>query len=365
MFILITYLKLASWFEFSLRNGYFSDTSYGAYFTSTGIMFSAMYFLACFVVTKRNVHLQAERYFGKVERIGLLILVLIQTLLAISFYVLSLVIKDWDNGANLYGAAIICNCLLAVGVVAYNYNKMDTIDFNQGVPRNNLREFSVDLLSKVEYYLILAASFIIIGCSATFEFSIIQITYSIGSPDSDTNLEDLFFLIRIFTMISSGLISGAFWKHGMHQIVLLLVLSSLLGLIGLIFSTLADSIGVGMLTTAVVLIAINNGVFWVAVPQLIIRYGQIDQFGTHYGLSLLSNVFGILCFGYLFDIYYNWEGNWATLCDDGNKCFLGAILTFIGFYVIAIGLSIFAYVLIRNVVIDSDLDNFEPGKYYL
>ena len=99
----------------------------------------------------------------------------------------------------------------------------------------------------------------------------------------------------------------------MHNMVLLLLLSCLLGILGLTGLIFAETVGPILLYFAMGLLGINNGVFWVVVPQFIIRYGQLEDFGIDYGINLLANVLGIITLGYAFDIYYNWEGAWDQL----------------------------------------------------
>ena len=226
---------------------------------------------------------------------------------------ISLLIDDWDNGANVFGLVIALNFLVSIGVVYYTYAKIDETGSLEHLENVKTEDVRVNLAFASEYILLVLSSALVIGVSNTAEFSIEQITFSAGAPDSTDNLSDLFFICRIFSMLGAGLVSAALWRTKMHNMVLLLIISCILGVLGLTGLLFAETIGPILLHFSMGLLAINNGVFWVVVPQFIIRYGQLEDFGIDYGINLLANVLGIISLGYAFDIYYNWEGSWDVL----------------------------------------------------
>ncbi len=100
--IMIAYYKVAPYFEFSVRSGFFDEASLLWYFIGVGVVNAIIFLGAGFVIRRTNINDKIENAMVDLDRMAMLIFVLIEVVFLVAYYVMSIILEDWFVGAILF-----------------------------------------------------------------------------------------------------------------------------------------------------------------------------------------------------------------------------------------------------------------------
>ena len=341
--IMIAYYKIAPYFEFSMRSAFVSeDVDLMWYFIGVGAVMAIIFFVAAGVIKEVTFAPKIEQIMQANDRAALLIYVFIEILFLGAFYVVALIYENWTVGAWLFIAVVIIN-FIAVAIVAVivisSLNqeiRKGSFSFGNADLRDNL-SFE-QMLGRPKYIALVFASFFAVGITSTYGFNIFQTAFSYDAIDSADHFLDTYWAADVFSRFLGGLISyffinsfngyrGAFW-------------SAVVGALGFAFAMLTPVIGSTMLFAATIAIGLSAGMFWVLVPSILMEDAGEKDFGLNWGLTLFANVLGMVFFGEMFDLIYEWQGD-GPKCTGGS-CVLIQFITFGILLLLAAGLCWYA-----------------------
>lgn len=338
--IMVSYYKVAPYFEFSVRSAFFAEASLMWYFIGVGGVMAVVFIGAAFIIADADIDEKIEGVLKDIDRLAMLIFVVVEVLFLISYYVVSIILEDWFIGAILFLSFIFLNFIAlaaAVGIIVAKVKSMKPADFlGKRDPFADVK--FQDYLGKIKYICLIIASFLVIGVTQTYNFNIFQIAFSLGAVDSADNALDAFWISDMLARIAGGLF--AYFLTKQVNGYLFAVLAGGNAAIGFGLAILSDSLGASLFWGASIMIGISNGLFWVIAPMIVMEDAGPDNFGLNWGFVLFANVFGMLIFGEGFDLWYEYQG--GDQCS-GLNCVLLSFILFGLFCLIGAGLAYYGY----------------------
>mmetsp|Transcript_2946 Transcript_2946/g.3470 ORF Transcript_2946/g.3470 Transcript_2946/m.3470 type:complete len:381 (+) Transcript_2946:24-1166(+) len=212
--ILISYYKIAPYFEFSMRSGFLEDPDLMYYFFAVGAFQLVVFCTAAFAIKEVELEGAVEDIMKPYDRMGLLAYVLVEVIFFCAFYIIALIYEDWFIGAILFVVFIVLN-FLTVGIsftIVYSQIKKNFAKPNLfGGNRDKRKEMSFEeMLGQAKYICLAFASMLVIGTCSTFSFNIFQIAFAFGEIDQADNFLDTFWGADMFGRIGGGLLAYFF-----------------------------------------------------------------------------------------------------------------------------------------------------------
>lgn len=194
--ILISYYKIAPYFEFSIRSGFLEDPDLMWYFIGVGAVQAIIFIVSAFIIKEVELEGAVENIMKPYDRMGLLAYVLVEVILFCAFFIVALIYENWFIGAIIFIVFVVIN-FLTVGAsfsIVFHLFKKNFAKSNPLGARDKRKEMSFEeMLGQAKYLCLAFSSLLVIGTCSTFSFNIFQIAFAYGEIDQADNFLDTFW----------------------------------------------------------------------------------------------------------------------------------------------------------------------------
>uniref|UniRef100_A0A7S3NT38 Uncharacterized protein n=1 Tax=Euplotes crassus TaxID=5936 RepID=A0A7S3NT38_EUPCR len=342
--ILVSYYKIAPYFEYSVRVGFFTSPNLQYYFAGVGAIQAVIYVIASFAIQEIDLGGNIEKALQAYDRMGLLSYVLIEVILFLAFFIFGLVYENWKIAAIIFIFFLVLNFIAVAGAftIVYQQAKTEGLKVSASINREKRRDIPFEeMLHAPKYICLTIASFFILGTTCTFSFNIFQISFSFHQLEQGDLLLDSFWGADMFGRIGGGLVAYFFIDkiNGYKWAIFASIISAL----GFAVCLLTESVSPHCLFISTIMVGFASGLFWVMVPSVVMEDAGEINFGLNWGLTLLASAVGMVIFGVIFDQLYSFEAGGGTMCS-GINCVMIPFILFCILGVVSAGLCYYALI---------------------
>jgi len=317
--VMIAYYFSASYFDTSIRHGYFEDVEIKTNMIASGIIHFVTYLLAAFIIDENEQSRALKRASSLTDRFGIFIYAGIAGLYLAVVYFTCIIAESYQLSIVFITLIILINfvCLaFTVQLLIGQIDKNDSSHIRDDVipPKKNFGEMLID----IRYCCMLIGTFIIVGAGTTYYVEAADVASAIGNDKLGDTVDYAYWFSASVAILGGGLIAAIFNQLlNAWMFAAIAALSSTVGF-GLVFLAPTNDI---FFYASAFFVGAGTGGWWVIVPQIIIDDAGPKSFESVWGLTLTVNAFGIFAFERLYWwISEKTEPTEIGACD-GIDCF--------------------------------------------
>ena len=296
--VMIAYFFSASYFDTSIRNGYFADVEIKTNMIASGVIHFSTYLLAAFIVDENDQSRELKRASSLTDRLGIFIYASIAGVYLVVIYFTCIIAEAYQLSIVLITLIILVNFValaFTVQLLIGQMSRNDTSHIRDDhiPPKKNFGQMLID----IRYWCMLIGTFIIIGTGSTYYLEATDIASAIGNDELGTTVNYAYWLSAVGAILGGGLLAAIF-----NQLInawlfaSIAAFSSMVGF-GLVFLSSTNAI---FFYASAFFIGAGTGGWWVIVPQIIIDDAGPKSFESLWGLTLTVNAAGVFVFERLF-----------------------------------------------------------------
>lgn len=337
--VMISYFFAASFFDTSIRNGYFKDVDLFTNLIAQAIINFVVLILAAFIIDENEQSAQLKKASSLTDRFGVFIYAGIAGVFLAAIYFTCIIAQTYQLAIVFITLVILANFVVLGFTVQALIGRIESSDHaNIGDEHVPPKKHFGQMLIDIRYWCILIGTFIIIGSGTMYNLEAGDVAKALGKDSLGEKVDYAYWLSAAIAILGGGVAAALFNKViNAWLFATIAAFSSMVGFALVFLSGTNDT----FFYMSAFFVGAGTGGWYVIVPQIILDDAGPKSFEALWGSTLTVNALGMFAFERLFYLVAGKsEASDKGTCS-GTDCFM---IIYIGAAVLCLIAGILAIV---------------------